>query len=51
MEAVAYGDATAAVAPTLGEYGVTTVHDVGDLAGALPGRPVAAAIAAAWRWH
>jgi electron transfer flavoprotein alpha subunit len=47
VEAVAYGDATAAVAGTLGEYGVTTVHDVGDLAGALPGVPVAASIAAA----
>ncbi len=47
VEAVAWGDGTAAVAPTLGEYGVTTVYDVGDLAGALPGVPVAAAIAAA----
>jgi electron transfer flavoprotein alpha subunit len=47
VEAVAYGDATASVAGTLGEYGVTTVHDVGDLAGALPGPPVAATIAAA----
>jgi electron transfer flavoprotein alpha subunit len=47
VEAVAWGDATASVAGTLGEYGVTTVHDVGDLAGALPGAPVAAAIAAA----
>jgi electron transfer flavoprotein alpha subunit len=47
VEAVAYGDGTAAVAGTLGEYGVTTVHDVGDLAGALPGVPVAASIAAA----
>ena len=47
VEAVAYGDATASVAATLGEYGVTTVHDVGDLAGALPGVPVAASIAAA----
>ncbi len=47
VEAVACGDATASVAGTLGEYGVTTVHDVGDLAGALPGAPVAAAIAAA----
>jgi electron transfer flavoprotein alpha subunit len=47
VEAVAYGDATAAVAGTLGEYGVTTVYDVGDLAGALPGAPVAASIAAA----
>jgi electron transfer flavoprotein alpha subunit len=47
VEAVAWGDATASVAGTLGEYGVTTVHDVGDLGGALPGSPVAAAIAAA----
>ena len=34
-------------AGTIGEYGATTVHDVGDLGGALPGAPVAAAIAAA----
>ena len=47
VEAVAYGDETAAVAATLGEYGATKVHDVGDLGGALPGVPVAAAIAAA----
>jgi electron transfer flavoprotein alpha subunit len=47
VEAVAYGDATASIAGTLGEYGVTTIHDVGDLAGALPGVPVAASIAAA----
>ncbi len=47
VEAVAWGDATASVAGTLGEYGATTVHDVGDLAGALPGAPVASAIAAA----
>ena len=40
VEAVAYGDATASVAGTLGEYGVTTVHDVGDLGGSLPGVPV-----------
>jgi electron transfer flavoprotein alpha subunit len=46
VEAVAYGDGTAAIAPTVGEYGATTVHDVGDLAGALPGAPVAAAVAA-----
>ncbi|HEY5098226.1 MAG TPA: electron transfer flavoprotein subunit alpha/FixB family protein [Acidimicrobiales bacterium] len=46
VEAVAYGDATASVAGTLGEYGATTVHDVGDLGGSLPGAPVAAAIAA-----
>ena len=47
VEAVAWGDATASVAGTLGEYGATTVHDVGDLGGSLPGAPVAAAIAAA----
>jgi electron transfer flavoprotein alpha subunit len=47
VEAVAWGDDTASVAATLGEYGVTTVYDVGDLAGALPGAPVAASIAAA----
>ena len=40
-------DGGAAAAGTLGEYGATTVHDVGDLGGALPGAPVAAAIAAA----
>src|SRR5271165_1563854 len=47
VEAVAWGDDTADVAAILGEYGATTVHDVGDLAGSLPGAPVAAAIAAA----
>jgi electron transfer flavoprotein alpha subunit len=47
VEAVAWGDGTAAVAGTLGEYGATTVHDVGDLGGVLPGAPVAGAIAAA----
>ena len=47
VEAVAYGDETAGIAATLGEYGATTVHDVGDLGGALPGSPVAGAIAAA----
>jgi len=47
VEAVAYGEETAAIADTLGEYGATTVHDVGDLGGALPGVPVAGAIATA----
>ena len=46
VEAVVWGDAASA-AGALGEYGATTVHDVGDLGGALPGAPVAAAIAAA----
>jgi electron transfer flavoprotein alpha subunit len=47
VEAVAYGEETSAIAATLGEYGATTVHDVGDLGGALPGVPVAGAIATA----
>jgi electron transfer flavoprotein alpha subunit len=47
VEAVTYGSDTASVAGTLGEYGVTTAHDVGDLDGSLPGAPVAASIAAA----
>ena len=47
VEAVAYGEETSAIAGTLGEYGATTVHDVGDLGGSLPGAPVAGAIAAA----
>jgi electron transfer flavoprotein alpha subunit len=46
VEAVVWGDGASA-AGTLGDYGVTTVHDVGDLGGALPGAPVAAAIGAA----
>jgi len=46
VEAVVW-DGGAAAAGTLGEYGATTVHDVGDLGGALPGSPVSAAIAGA----
>ena len=46
VEAVVWGEGASA-AGILGEYGATTVHDVGDLAGALPGAPVAASIAAA----
>jgi electron transfer flavoprotein alpha subunit len=46
VEAVAWGPDTAAHAAVLGDYGATTVYDVGDLGGALPGVPVAAAIAA-----
>jgi len=45
-EAVAWGTGTAAVAPVLGTYGASTVHDVGDIGDALPGAPVAAAVAA-----
>lgn len=47
VEAVAYGEETSAIAATLGEYGATAVHDVGDLGGSLPGVPVASVIAAA----
>src|ERR1700728_4672613 len=46
VEAVAWGTETAALAATLGEFGATTLYDVGDLAGALPGVPVASAIQA-----
>src|SRR5580704_398773 len=46
IEAVAWGADVAALAGPLGEYGATTVYDVGDLGGALPGVPVAAAMAA-----
>ena len=45
VEAVAWGSTTASLAAALGEYGATTVYDVGDLAGALPGSPVAGAMA------
>ncbi|MDA8313489.1 MAG: electron transfer flavoprotein subunit alpha/FixB family protein [Actinomycetota bacterium] len=44
VEAVAWGPDTASHAATLAEYGASRVYDVGDLAGALPGAPVAAAI-------
>ena len=44
-EAVAWGADTASVAAELGNYGATTVYDVGDLGDALPGAPVAGAIA------
>ena len=46
VEAVTWGPDTASAAAELGNYGATTVHDVGDLGGALPGAAVAAAIAA-----
>src|ERR1700679_481877 len=36
----------AALAAKAGDYGATTLYDVGDLGGALPGVPVASAIAA-----
>ncbi|MGO9856193.1 MAG: electron transfer flavoprotein subunit alpha/FixB family protein [Acidimicrobiales bacterium] len=46
VEAVAWGSDVAALAAPLGEYGATTLYDVGDLGGALPGVPVAGALAA-----
>src|ERR1700678_1438880 len=45
-EAVAWGADAASLAGSLGEYGATTLYDVGDLGGTLPGVPVAAALAA-----
>ncbi len=46
VEAVAWGPDTAALAPALGSLGASRVYDVGDLGGALPGVPVASAMAA-----
>jgi electron transfer flavoprotein alpha subunit len=46
VEALTWGPDTASNAAELGNYGATTVYDVGDLDGALPGVPVAAAIGA-----
>ena len=46
VEAVGWGSEAASLAAPLGEYGATTLYDVGDLGGALPGVPVAAALAA-----
>jgi electron transfer flavoprotein alpha subunit len=47
VEAVYGGADGDAIAAELGAHGATTVHATGDLGGALPGVPVAAAIAAA----
>ena len=44
-EAVAWGAGTASAAAELGNYGATTVHDVGDIGDVLPGASVAGAIA------
>jgi electron transfer flavoprotein alpha subunit len=43
--AVTWGADSASVVPKLGEYGASTVYDVGDLNDSLPGPPVAGAIA------
>lgn len=44
--AITWGDDVAQLAAAAGEYGATTLYSVGPLNGALPGVPVAAAIAA-----
>ncbi|MDQ6615714.1 MAG: electron transfer flavoprotein subunit alpha/FixB family protein [Actinomycetota bacterium] len=46
VEAVTWGGDPDRVAPPLGAYGATKVYSLGDLGPALPGVPVAAAIAA-----
>src|SRR5271170_6059840 len=46
VEAVAWGADAASLAGPLGEYGATTLYDVGDLGGTLPDVPVAAALGA-----
>ncbi len=45
VSAITWG-ADAALATAAGDYGATTLYDVGDLGGALPGVPVASALAA-----
>jgi electron transfer flavoprotein alpha subunit len=45
VSAVTWGDG-ASFAAQAGEFGATTLYDVGDLSGGLPGAPVASAIAA-----
>ena len=47
VECVAWGGDVDAWAGELGNHGATKVHNVGDIGSALPGVPVAAAIAAA----
>ena len=46
VSAVTWGDGSSALVALAGEYGATTLYDVGALDGALPGVPVASAIAA-----
>jgi electron transfer flavoprotein alpha subunit len=45
VEAVTWGPDTAKAAGELGNFGATKVYDVGDIGDALPGPPVAAALA------
>jgi electron transfer flavoprotein alpha subunit len=46
VEVVAFGEGVDDYAADLGKFGATKVYNVGDLAGSLPGVPVASAIAA-----
>jgi electron transfer flavoprotein alpha subunit len=45
VEAVSWGPEVSKAAGELGNFGATTVYDAGDLGDALPGAPVAAAVA------
>ncbi len=47
LEAVAWGEDVASIAGEIGNYGATTLYNVGDLGDSLPGAPVASAIAKA----
>ena len=47
VRAITWGEDAASLAAEAGEFGATTLYDVGDLAGALPGVPVASASPAA----
>jgi len=46
VAAITWGDQASELAGVAGEFGATTLYDVGSLHGALPGAPVASAIAA-----
>jgi electron transfer flavoprotein alpha subunit len=46
VEVIAFGEGVDGFAADLGKFGATKVYNVGDLAGSLPGVPVASAIAA-----
>jgi electron transfer flavoprotein alpha subunit len=46
VAAITWGSDGASLAGIAGEYGATTLYDIGDLDGSLPGVPVATAIAA-----
>ncbi len=45
VAAITWGENAAQVAPVAGEFGATVLYDIGPLGGALPGVPVASAIA------